>query len=346
MLFTLVSTIFNEAKRLPQTIADLEAQTLQPTEIIITDAGSTDGTWEMLKNWQARSAVPIVLLQKQRCNVARGRNLAIAAAKCELIVSTDFGCRFHPQWLESLTNGFSNSDAKVVGGGYTVIESEIQTTAAKGQYLLTNGYRVDMVEGFIPSSRSIAFKKEVWQITGGYCEWLTLAADDLVFGMQIKALGIPIHLVPEPYVYWGRHLTHLQYAKEAFRYGLGDGEAHVNLRNTLVMLTETKLRYLFVLSIMVMVASNVAGYYPIITIVATALCLVSLAGFRPYVRTFKNWLALRSPKYHFGIFVYALKMLEEQRLTYLRGYMKGYVFATAKQKEGARLLHVQLKNKP
>ena len=49
MQFTLVSTIFNESRRLPQTIADLEAQTVQPTEIIITDAGSTDGTWALLE---------------------------------------------------------------------------------------------------------------------------------------------------------------------------------------------------------------------------------------------------------------------------------------------------------
>ncbi|NLL27429.1 MAG: glycosyltransferase family 2 protein [Bacteroidales bacterium] len=60
LLFSLVSTIFNEAKRLRQTIADLEAQTIKPAEIIITDAGSYDNSWEILTEWQKNSAVPIV----------------------------------------------------------------------------------------------------------------------------------------------------------------------------------------------------------------------------------------------------------------------------------------------
>ena len=80
MIFSLVSTIFNEAKRLRQTIADLEAQTIKPAEIIIiTDAGSNDASWEILTEWQHQSSVPIVLLKEEGCNVARGRNLAIKA---------------------------------------------------------------------------------------------------------------------------------------------------------------------------------------------------------------------------------------------------------------------------
>ncbi|WP_394334976.1 glycosyltransferase [Niastella yeongjuensis] len=50
--FTLVSTVFNERKRIDKTIEDLRNQTLQPAEIIITDAGSTDGTYEALIEWQ------------------------------------------------------------------------------------------------------------------------------------------------------------------------------------------------------------------------------------------------------------------------------------------------------
>ena len=66
--FTLVSTVFNEQKRLPETISDLENQSLKPTQIVITDAGSTDDTYEILKDWSANSSIDVVILQKTKCN--------------------------------------------------------------------------------------------------------------------------------------------------------------------------------------------------------------------------------------------------------------------------------------
>src|SRR5690348_14386267 len=111
--FTLVSTVFNEAKRLDQTIADLNAQTVQPSEIVITDAGSTDGTYERLLQWRAESSVPIIILQKHKCNVAEGRNKAIRTAKYDIIASTDFGCRFHQNWLKTLIAPFENPDVNI-----------------------------------------------------------------------------------------------------------------------------------------------------------------------------------------------------------------------------------------
>ncbi|MBR2888156.1 MAG: glycosyltransferase, partial [Bacteroidales bacterium] len=53
--FTLVSTIFNEAKRLEQSLQEIERQTITPDEIIITDAGSTDGSIDILNAYAAKS---------------------------------------------------------------------------------------------------------------------------------------------------------------------------------------------------------------------------------------------------------------------------------------------------
>lgn len=327
MQFSLVSTIFNEEKRLSQTISDLEAQTIKPTEIIITDAGSIDASWEILSVWQKNSDIPIILLKEEGCNVARGRNLAIKAAKHDLIVSTDFGCRFHPEWLQSLTRPFEeDKNLQVVGGAYSVIEEEIKTYPARANYILTNGYQTTLNDNFIPSSRSIAYKKSVWQEIGGYPEWLTLAADDLVFGLQIKAKQIPISLVSNPYVYWGRHVKIKHYNKEAFRYGLGDGEAKVNYRNFLTSSTETILRYAFSISLMLIVVQILAGRlsnYLYLGIPFLSLIFFSV-GFRPYFRTVKYWLKLRSHKYYVKSLFLALFMLETQRIYYIKGYLKGY----------------------
>ncbi len=347
MYFTLVSTIFNEASRLKQTITDLEAQTLKPTEIIITDAGSNDGSIAILEKWKKESAIKITILVEKGCNVARGRNLAIEQASTEWIVSTDFGCRFHPQWLETLLTSFLSTqrpnNLKVIGGAFTIVENDVDTLAAKSDYILQRGYPVVMDEYFSVSSRSIAYKKDVWEKIGGYPEWLTLAADDTIFWKLIKKYGFNYTFVEEPLVYWGRHKTNKAFAKEAFRYGLGDGESRINYRNFWSNLIETGLRYVFFISIILWIVlgilfflisksyqpNNLPTYLPI-----ALLTLISLPGLRSYINTYKSWQVVKNNKYNIKAFLNALWQLELSRCQYLKGYIKGLRDKDEKKKEG------------
>jgi glycosyltransferase involved in cell wall biosynthesis len=333
--FTLVSTVFNEQRRLKETINDIENQTVKPTEIIITDAGSSDGTYETLQAWAQSSSIDIHILQKKKCNVAAGRNFAIQHSKYDLIVSTDFGCRFHREWLASIVQPFADSSVKVVGGGFSVLEDKIRTPAARANYILTNGYNVQVDENFIPSSRSIAYYKNVWSEIGGYCEWLTLAADDLVFGKAIRTKGFKIHTVDKPYVYWGRHEETKGYAKEAFRYGLGDGEARVNQRNAISNAVELTLRYLLFTTVILALVNFLIPFVPSwIFLIAILL----IPGLRSYIAAFKNWMRLRSGKYNFQIFLISLWLVELTRINYLKGYIKGFFYSTEDVKKRAREL--------
>jgi glycosyltransferase involved in cell wall biosynthesis len=346
MNFILVSTVYNEIDRLDATIRDIEAQTLRPSEIIITDAGSTDGTFEKLTEWAKTSAIPIKILQEKGCNVARGRNLAIAAAQHALIASTDFGCRFHPQWLESIVMPFENHpDVKVVGGAFTIqTDNPVQdetplpplsrdsnrvaptgshnltrsTLASRSDYIIQNGYPVVMDPYFSVSSRSIAYFKEVWQQCGGYPEWLTLAGDDTIFWRKVKKLGVNYLFVDKPYVYWLRHKTNKAFAKEAYRYGLGDGEAHINVRNAMSHIMETLLRYILIL---IVVAS------PLLSSISPWLlspAIPALIGLRSYRNVYINWKKHKSPEYNAKVLLNAFLQVELSRAQYLKGFFKGY----------------------
>ncbi len=341
MYFTLVSTVFNEAKRLDQTIEDITNQTLQPSEIIITDAGSTDGTFEMLKKWQEVSAVPIVLFQKLRCNVAEGRNIAIRAAKYHIIASMDFGCRYHVNWLESLILPFNDTSVKVVGGAYSVIEEEIRTKAAKAAYILNNGYnRGFSPDTFIPSSRSIAYKKEVYDHIGGYCEWLTLAADDMVFGMLIRKLGYPIFIENKPYASWIRHETANGYIKEAYRYGLGNGEANIQ-HNDFIKMVIRKLSWILFFACILIILTGIFFWKKVLIIPAVLAILLSFL-FKMYLNYFRNWLRLKSQKYTIFSLLHAFELAGRISTGYIRGYIKGYYFASIEQKIEAIKLQKRL----
>lgn len=315
--FTLVSTIFNEAARLQESIEDIENQTVPPNEIVVVDAGSNDGTVELLNKWKAQSSINILIIIKPKCNVAEGRNIAIKRASYDLIVSTDFGCRYHKLWLESMISPFEDEDVQIVAGNYSVRLEMLSSIASKSAFLLAGGYENVMDEHFIPSSRSVAYYRSVWSAVGGYPEWVTLAGDDTYFGYQLKKMGYSFHLSYTPLVYWGRHLNAKDYDREAFRYGLGDGETKdiVNRKNTLIKLMELILRICFIPSIILIFLMKPA-------LPAILLMIISLMGFRPYLRLFTYWLRT-SNEFKFIHFMYALFMLERNRWHYLRGYLKG-----------------------
>lgn len=316
--FSLVSTVFNEKARLGEWINGIEQQTVLPDEIVIADAGSTDGTLEALENWKERSPISIQLIVEEGCNVARGRNLAIKKTKFDLIASTDFGCRYDINWLESIIAPFKNENVKIVGGNHTVDEISITSIAARANYILTNGYHTEMDKTFIPSSRSIAYYKTVWINIGGYNENLTLAGDDLKFGKELLRNGYEIELSRDAKVYWLRHTYRKAYDKESYRYGLGDGEGKENIGNFVSLIVEFSLRWILFLVLTLYFLGIIVSHWLIIS-------FPLLFGLRSYYWSLKNWMFLRNKKYHFGIFLYSLIMIETTRYSYIKGFLKGYL---------------------
>lgn len=330
--FTLVTTVFNEIKRLDQTIADIEKQTLKPSEILIADAGSVDGTLERLRVWKNESAIRINVFVLQGCNIAEGRNEAIKRAENELIVSTDFGCRYHEKWLESLVTPFNDPEIRVVGGAFSILKDEVKTQASKADFVLQNGYPVVLDQYFSASSRSIAYYRQVWEEVGGYLEWLTLAADDTIFWRMIKKKKIRYQLVSEPYVYWLRHKTLKAFSKEAYRYGLGDGESLINFGNMRSHVLETVCRYAFFLVLLYSPLIIVSGFYPLI------LALIPLSfGLRSYKNAWRNWAGL-SQQYGLNVLFSSFWLVELSRYQYLKGYFKGWLTPTEAQRRGREVL--------
>lgn len=337
--FTLVTTVFNEIARLDNTIRDIENQTLRPTEVVIVDAGSKDGTQERLERWAQESTIKVVVIVKPRCNVAEGRNLAIEKASYDLIASTDFGCQYHPKWLESIMTPFADPKTVCVAGNFGIKEELIETLPARADYILQRGYKVVMDEYFVPSSRSIAYYRNVWVQAGGYPEWLTLAADDTIFWYVLKAKQVPTIYVNEPYVYWLRHKTYKQFGKESFRYGLGQGEGKIEFRNFISNLLETALRWTLPVNL-VLIAGLIAagaGWTWLIVPVLGLLGQLTI-GMRSYRFAWRNYQAMKSDKYNFEAFRAALYLTEVNRWFHLKGYFKGYFNKDKRKHEGAARL--------
>lgn len=228
MKFTLVTTCLNEMRSLPRWRKDLERQTRQPDEIVITDAQSTDGTIEALRHWAEQDQRVRLLVEK--CNAARGRNLAIAAATHEHIVSTDMGVCLDPRWFEEIIRPFeTDPTVEIVAGSFAVDLGSVRSPAARAEYYVEGDGVPKLGAGFVPGNRSVAYTKKVWRELGGLPEDLTLYADDSVFGRQMLQAGYQMAYAPGAVVYWSRPARLTDFWKEQYRYGKGDGEAGIKM---------------------------------------------------------------------------------------------------------------------
>lgn len=237
-MISLVSTIFNDREGLRTFFNAVAGQTRLPDEIVIVDAGSGDGTWELMESEASRTDRPwkIRVIQAAGCNVARGRNLAIDVASGVIVVSTDIGCDWDPEWLAELIAPLeSDSLIEQVNGSWAVKKEDLRGPWALTEWALKGDQRLEATAESHCSSRSIAYRKNVWRALGGYPEDLTLAGDDAVYDHLSLRAGVRRAGASTVRCYWHRHETLKAFYKEAFRYGIGDGEAGIRSRDALLV---------------------------------------------------------------------------------------------------------------
>lgn len=238
MTASLVSTIFNDCSGLQKFFEAMANQVRHPDEIIIVDAGSKDGTWELMEQESKKEGRPwkFKALQEIRCNVARGRDLAIEAASGEILISTDIGCDWDPEWLEELVTPLEKDPSlDLVIGSWAVKPDDLSGPWALTEWALKGDQRLEATAESYSSSRSIAYRKSCWNALGKYPEDLTLAADDAVFHYLIEKGEVPRTGAPIVRCWWHRHEKLQAFFKEAYRYGLGDGEAGIRRKDVILI---------------------------------------------------------------------------------------------------------------
>ena len=196
---SLIATVLNEGDSLAEWLAALERQSLAPDEIVIVDGGSTDDTWRKLNDW--RPAVPVTLLRCPGSTIAGGRNTAIDAATGAIIAVTDAGTVADVQWLQRLVEALADERVDVAAGFFTpVLETGWQRALAA-----TTLPDVSEVDGerFLPSSRSVAFRRAWFDAGVRYPVWLDYC-EDLVWDLTLRRAGARFVFVPDALVEFQR----------------------------------------------------------------------------------------------------------------------------------------------
>ena len=228
---SVIATIRDELDSIEPFLTSILEQSLPADEIVLVDGGSTDGTLDVLEGVRARDP----RVHVYRCpgtSISEGRNIAIAKATSPIIAVTDAGTILEPDWLEHLVTPFWTNASLAVSAGFfrpggDRFFERCLTTVITPQHPEINPGT------FMPSSRSVAFRREWWEWARGYPEWLQ-HCEDLVFDLTLARAGAPFLFVPEAVVTWRAPPTPRSFFRQYFNYARGDGHAHLWLKRHLV----------------------------------------------------------------------------------------------------------------
>ena len=201
MKLSLCITIKNEQESVVSLVESLFAQSRLPDEIIAVDGGSTDGTVELLHGCAARQA-RLRVIALDEANIAEGRNVAIANARHNYIASADGGVEYSKSWLANLVRPFEvDSDVDVVCGYFEAKPKTFFEECVEAVLYPTRSL-VDWNK-FLPSCRSVAFKRTVWEDLGGFAEWLPRGiSEDTHFFLRARKARYKFTYASDATCYW------------------------------------------------------------------------------------------------------------------------------------------------
>jgi len=218
-------TVLNEEKSIGKLLDSLLCQSKKADEIIIVDGESEDKTIDIIKHYQKKDKRIRYLVEPG--TIAHGRNVSIDVAKGDIVALTDAGCIAKPDWLEKLVYPFKHENVGIVAGFYDMPASTPMNQAINVFHGVPQE-RFNSIN-FLPSARSVAFRKEVWDRIGGFDEKLERAGEDTKFFYEAVRKSVKIVRVKEARVVWQEcaDFSLKDSIEKMYYYAKGDSQAKI-----------------------------------------------------------------------------------------------------------------------
>ena len=279
-------TVFNEEKSISKLFESLLKQSKKPNEIVIVDGGSTDNTVQIIRHLQKKGKRIKLLVEK--CSRSKGRNLSVELAKNNIIAITDGDCVPDKNWLKRITASFKHKEVDMVAGFYKMIANTPKEKALS-YFLAVTPRRFNA--SFLPSTRSIAFRKSLWEEVGGFPDSKDNSAEDTDFNYEVVKRGAGIAREKNAIVSWKIPTRLVDAMKKFYDYAKWDAAKKIwwqpshrfrshNIKALLIL-----TRYVVGLVLLVLSLKFQATFY----ILLATLLVYIFWSFRKVYLEFEDW---------------------------------------------------------
>jgi glycosyltransferase involved in cell wall biosynthesis len=150
----------NEERHVGSLLSDIAAQTREPEEVLVVDAGSTDGTAAVVRRFAS------VRLLEGEPPVACGRNLGGRSATGDVLIFLDADVRLNEGFFEGFLWEFERRRLDIACPRYVPYRS---TPMVEGFHALLNAL-FEVSQGVLPSGAGhcIAVTRQVFQGSRGF----------------------------------------------------------------------------------------------------------------------------------------------------------------------------------
>jgi glycosyltransferase involved in cell wall biosynthesis len=212
---------FNGARYIRQQLDSLAAQTHLPSELIVTDDGSTDDTLKILEDFASRSLFR-VLVHRNEARLGYRANFLHATTLCksDLIAFSDQDDIWDRRKIEKCMPLFDNPNVLLAYHNALIITAEGRTVRSLDDWVVPNLINPPMsvgpwpfVKGFTQIfRRSVPLLPELWEMSVDWNTRQRMAHDQWFFFLS-SALG-SIAYVNEPLVLYRQHDANVVGARE------------------------------------------------------------------------------------------------------------------------------------
>ena len=228
-MVSVVIPCLNEATYLPLLLDSLRAQEARLHEVIVVDNGSSDGTCEIVGEYQRlHSDWPLQVLTCPTPGAGAAMNVGIRAASGDIIVRLDGHCLPRPDYVRRAVRRLQDDGTGVVGGVWdvapgsdtlvgravaTVLSHKLATGGAA--YRHPKGTSEPTAVDTVPFG---CYRKALWQQLGG-CDERLQVNEDYVFNYKARLAGRSVILDPAIRCTYFARATFGQLAAQYFQYG-------------------------------------------------------------------------------------------------------------------------------
>lgn len=217
---SVVMAVLDEAAAIEDTLEAVAVQTYpNVVEILVADGGSADDTRAI-----AASVPGVRVLDNPGRIQARGLNVALAAARGEVIVRVDGHCRIAPDYVERCVEALGSSGAAMVGGAMSPVgDTPVRRgIAAAMRSRLGAGparFHVGGRPGPVDTVYLGAYRRDVARRAGGYAPDLAVN-EDAEFAHRMARFG-PVWFDPSIRSTYVPRGSLGRVARQFYRYGRG-----------------------------------------------------------------------------------------------------------------------------
>ena len=206
---SVIMPCLNVRRYIVECVDSVIEQTLDDIEIIFVDAGSTDGTLEILKEYEAKDS-RITLIHSDKKSYGHQMNLGISHAKGKYIGIVETDDYIAPEMYEQLYRLSNNGSYDIVKSSFIYVNEDTDEI-----YKDRNRYIQE-----IPNDRIFNLKDNAYLLTGHPSIWAGIYKKDFLLINDIKFMEVPgAGWVDNPFFHETACLAKtIRYTDEAYYY--------------------------------------------------------------------------------------------------------------------------------